>query len=115
MQKGSFFADKLRYGLPNVTTRSLRPEFVIKCKVAVFEAPAPTLDRAETGSSFSMDFTKFRMYQFGSLRLQEEKFHHASFLMILSFDPVKVRFDFLMGGSLGNSTVGIEQRTEIQI
>jgi hypothetical protein len=55
------------------------------------------------------------MYQFGSLPLQEEKFHHASFLVILNFDPVKVRFDFLMGQWLGNSTVAIEQRLEIQI
>jgi hypothetical protein len=35
--------------------------------------------------------------------------------MILNFDPVKVRFDFLMGQSLGNSTVAIEQRMEIQM
>jgi hypothetical protein len=62
-----------------------------------------------------MDFTKFRMYHFGSLPLQEEKSHQASFRLILSFDPVKVRFDFLMGQSLGNSTVAIEQRMEIQI
>jgi hypothetical protein len=62
-----------------------------------------------------MDFTKFRMYHFGSLPLQEEKSHHASFLMILNFDPVKVRFDLLKGQSLGNSTVAIEQRMEIQI
>jgi hypothetical protein len=62
-----------------------------------------------------MDFTKFRMYHFGSLPLQEETFHDASFLMILNFDRVKVRFDFLMGQSLGNSTVAIEQRMEIQI
>jgi hypothetical protein len=62
-----------------------------------------------------MDFTKFRMYHFGSLPLQEGKFHHASFLMILNFDTVKVRFEFLMGQWLGNSTVAIEQRMEIQI
>jgi hypothetical protein len=62
-----------------------------------------------------MDFTKFRMYHFGSLPLQEEKFYHAPFLMTLNFDPVKVRVDFLMGQSLGNSTVAIEQRMEIQI
>jgi hypothetical protein len=62
-----------------------------------------------------MDFTKFRMYHFESLPLQEEKFHHASFLVILNFVPVKVPFDFLMGQSLGNSTVAIEQRMEIQI
>jgi hypothetical protein len=35
--------------------------------------------------------------------------------MILNFDPVNVRFDFLMGQSFGNSTVAIEQRMEIQI
>jgi hypothetical protein len=62
-----------------------------------------------------MDFTKFRMYHFGSLPLKEEKFHHASFLMILNFDPVNMRFDFLMGQSVGHSTVVIEQRMEIQI
>jgi hypothetical protein len=55
------------------------------------------------------------MYHFGPLPLQEEKFHQASFLMILNFDPVKVSFDFLIGPSLGNSTVAIEQRMEIQI
>jgi hypothetical protein len=62
-----------------------------------------------------MDFTEFCMYHFGSLPLPEEKFHHASFLITLNFDPVKVRFDFLTGQSLGNSTVAIEQRMEIQI
>jgi hypothetical protein len=77
--------------------------------------PALTLDRGETTSSFSMDFTQFRVCHFGSLPLQEEKFHHASVLMILNFAPVKVRFDFLMRQSLGNSTVAIEQRMEIQI
>jgi hypothetical protein len=76
---------------------------------------ASTLDRGETNSGFFMDFTKFRMYQVGSLPLQEEKFHYAFFHMILKFDPVKVHFDFLMGQSLGNSTVAIEQRMEIQI
>jgi hypothetical protein len=55
------------------------------------------------------------MYRFGYLPLQGEKCHHASFLMILNVDPVKVRFDFLMGQSLGNSTIAIEQRREIQI
>jgi hypothetical protein len=35
--------------------------------------------------------------------------------MILNFDPVNVRFHFLMGQSLGYSTVAIEQRMEIQI
>jgi hypothetical protein len=62
-----------------------------------------------------MDFTKFRMYHFESIPLQGEKFHHASFPLIRNFDSVKVRFDFLMGQSLGNSTVAIEQRMEIQI
>jgi hypothetical protein len=62
-----------------------------------------------------MDFTKFRMDHFGSLPLKDEKFHHASFLMILNFDQVKVHFDFLMGQWLGNSTVAIEERMEIQI
>jgi hypothetical protein len=55
------------------------------------------------------------MYHFGSLPLQEETFHHASLLMILHFDPLNGYFDFLMGQSLGNSTVAIEQRMEIQI
>jgi hypothetical protein len=40
--------------------------------------------------------------------MHEEKFHHASFLMILVFDPLNLRFDFLMGQSVGNSTVTIE-------
>jgi hypothetical protein len=62
-----------------------------------------------------MNFTKFRMYRFGSLPLQEEKFHHTSLLMILDFDPLNVRFDFLMGQSVGNSNVAIEQRMGIQI
>jgi hypothetical protein len=111
VQKGCFFVDKLRYGLLNVITRSPRPEFVIKRKVAVFEAPAPTLDRGETKSSFFMGFTKFRMCHFGSLPLQEEKFQYASFLMILNSDRVKVCCDFLMEQALGNSTVAIELRT----
>jgi hypothetical protein len=84
LQNGSFFVDKLRYGLPNIITRSPRPEFAIKWKVAVFEAPSLTLDRGETNSSFSKGSTKFPIYRFGSLLLQEEKFHHASFLMILN-------------------------------
>jgi hypothetical protein len=55
------------------------------------------------------------MYRSGSLPLQEEKFHHAPLLMILHFDPLNVHFDFLMGQSVGNSTVAIEQRMGIQI
>jgi hypothetical protein len=83
--------------------------------MAVFEAPAPALDRGETHSSFSKDSTKFPMYRFGSLPLHEEKFHHASLLMILHSDPLNVHFDFLMRRSVGNSTVAIEQRMGIQI
>jgi hypothetical protein len=55
------------------------------------------------------------MYRFGSLPLQEEKYRHASLFMILHFDPLTARFDFLMGQSVGNSTVAIEERMEIQI
>jgi hypothetical protein len=109
------FAEKLRYDLFNVRERSVRLKFVIECKVAVFEAPALTLDRGETNSSFSKDSTKFPIYRFGSLLLQEEKFHHASLLRILHFDTLNVHFDFLMGQSVGNSTMAIEQRMEIQI
>jgi hypothetical protein len=105
----------LRYGLPNVITRSPRPEFVTKRKVAVFEAPPRTLDCGETNSSFSKDSTKFPIYRFGFLLLQEEKFHQASFLMILTFDPLNVRFDFLRRRSVGNSALAIEQRMGIQI
>jgi hypothetical protein len=36
-----------------------------------------------------MDFTKFRIYHFGSLPLQEETFHQVSFLMILDLDPLQ--------------------------
>jgi hypothetical protein len=69
MQKEMPFVEKLRYGLPNAISCSASPEFVIKRKVAVFEAPVPTLDRGETNSSFSKDSTKFPIYRFGSLPL----------------------------------------------
>jgi hypothetical protein len=55
------------------------------------------------------------MHRFGPLPLQKEKFHHASLLMILHFDRLKLRFDLLKGQSVGNSTVAIEQRMGIQI
>jgi hypothetical protein len=35
--------------------------------------------------------------------------------MIPFVDPLNLRFDFLMGRSVGNSTVAIEQRMGIQI
>jgi hypothetical protein len=47
--------------------------------------------------------------------VQEEKLRHASSLMILDLNPMNVHFDFLMGQSVGNSTVGVEQRMGIQI
>jgi hypothetical protein len=84
-------------------------------KVAVFEAPASELDRGESDGSFSNGSTKLPIYRFGSLPLREEKCHHASLLLVLDFDPRNVRFDFLMGQSVGNSTVAIEQRMGIQI
>jgi hypothetical protein len=55
------------------------------------------------------------MYRFRSIPLHEEKFHHASLIMILHFDPPNGHFDFLMGQSVGNSTVAVEQRMGIQI
>jgi hypothetical protein len=73
------------------------------------------LDHGETHSGFSKDSTKFLMYLFGPLPLQEERFHHASLLMILHFDPLKVRFDLLMAQSVGESAVAIKVRMEIQI
>jgi hypothetical protein len=51
-------------------------------------------DRGEINSSFSKGSTKFLIYRFGSLPLQEEKCHHASLLVILHFDPLNLRFDF---------------------
>jgi hypothetical protein len=77
-------------------------------KSYLFEAPAPTPDRGETHSNFSKDSTKFSMYHFTSLPLQEERFCHASLLMILHFHPLKVHFDFFMGQYVGNPTVAIE-------
>jgi hypothetical protein len=59
MQKEWLFAEKLRYDLSNVTAQWARPKFIIKRKVAVFEAPIPTLDRGETNSSLSKDSIKF--------------------------------------------------------
>jgi hypothetical protein len=35
--------------------------------------------------------------------------------MILNFDPLNLRFDFLMEQSVGYSTVAIKQRMGIQI
>jgi hypothetical protein len=107
-RNGWLCAEKLRYDLSNVGGQSASVEIVTKSKVVVFEAPPRTLDRGETPSSFSKDSTKFSIYRFGSFPLQEEKFHHASFLMILHFDPLNLRFDLLMGESVGNSTVAIE-------
>jgi hypothetical protein len=114
-RKERVFAEKLKYGRPNVSARSPRPEFVITRKVAVFEAPTPTLDCRETNISFSKDSTKFPMYHFRSLPLHEKKFRHASLLMILHLDPLNVHFNVLMGQSVGDSTVAIEQRMGIQI
>jgi hypothetical protein len=73
------------------------------------------LDCRETNSSFSKDSTKFLMYRFRSLPLHEEKSHRASLLAILNFDPLNGHFDFLMGQSVGNSTVAVEPRMGIQI
>jgi hypothetical protein len=109
------FAEKLRYHLSNVRAGSASLEFVTNGKVAVFEAPVLTLDRGETNNSFYKDSIQFSIYRFGSFPLQEAKFHHASFLVILLFDPLNLRFDFLMGRSVGNPTVAIEQRIAIQI
>jgi hypothetical protein len=110
-----FFVDKLRYDLSNVTARSATLEVVTKQKVSIFEEPSPTLDHGETNINVSKDSTKFPIYRFRSFLVQQEEFHHASFLMILNFDPLNVHFDFLMRRSVGNSSVAIKQRTEIQI
>jgi hypothetical protein len=76
-RKKRLFFEKLRDGLTNITKRPVWSAFVIDREVALFKAPAPTLDHGETKSCFSNGSSKFSVNRFRFLPLQEEKFLFA--------------------------------------
>jgi hypothetical protein len=78
--------EKQRHDLRKVTQRSSWPVFIIKGKVARFEALAPTLNCRQTDNGFSQNSTTFFISRHVSLPLQEVEFHYASMLILIDFD-----------------------------
>jgi hypothetical protein len=90
----AFIMEKLRSNLRKVSQRSCLPVFVIKGKLAHFEALAAVLDCRQTDGGFSESSTKFSIYRLGSLPLQREEFHYVSLLMFVHFGCVHVFLTF---------------------
>jgi hypothetical protein len=89
-----FVTQKLSYGLCKVVDRSTRSGFIFEGEIAVFEALAPMLDRAQADSAIAEDLSKLVMYRFISLLRQEQKFHHISLLDVVYLDLANVLFYF---------------------